>query len=132
MALVKIEGSELELDDSICKSDKSLKDALSPYYPAVSNADIKRETKGGRTVITVTKRAGSKGNFEEILCALESAPEWIHPALVLEVFNGGKARDCDVDEALISALNAEVDLNRIAGIVETAPAQGSHSIPEGF
>jgi hypothetical protein len=131
-AVVKIEGSELELDETICKSDKTLKEALSPYYPAVSNADIKREEKNGQTVITVTKRAGSKGAHGSIFGALDDAEEWIHPALVLEVEGWQGTRPADVDDALIKALNAEREIARAALVIEGAPAQASNQVPAGF
>lgn len=58
---VKIEGTELELEEKDCASDKKLRDALVPFYPAVANAKIERKTEKGKTTITVTKQAGNKG-----------------------------------------------------------------------
>lgn len=133
MALVKIEGSELELDDAICKSDKTLKDALSPYYPAVSNADIKREDRGGQTVITVTKRAGSKGSgLTGVFSSLDAVEEFIHPALRMECEGLQGLKPAEVDEALIQALNAEREISRAAAIIEEAQAQASGKVPQGF
>jgi hypothetical protein len=61
MAKVKIEGNTLDLPDEVANSNKSLIDALTPYYPAAANATIKREGKGAGMVVTVTKKAGTKG-----------------------------------------------------------------------
>jgi hypothetical protein len=49
------------LPADIAASDDLIRKALSPYYPDVANADIRRETKDGASVITVVKRAGPKG-----------------------------------------------------------------------
>lgn len=132
MAKVKIEGTELELDDAICKTDKSLKDALCPYYPAVANADIKRETKGDHTVITVTKRAGSKGNFAAVLSALNEAPESISPILELEVRGWKKAGKVVVDEALLQMLDDERHLAAVSKSLDHAEPQSSNALPTGF
>lgn len=62
MAKVKIEGNTLDLPDEIAKSNKSLLAALTPFYPAAANATIKREGKGDQMVVSVTKKAGTKGS----------------------------------------------------------------------
>lgn len=63
MITVNIEGQKIPLDESICKTDASLRDALSPYYPAVTNAKITRnkDKEGNLTTIDVVKQAGTKG-----------------------------------------------------------------------
>lgn len=132
MALVKVEGTELELDDSICKTDKSLKDALLPFYPAVANADVKREQKGDKTVITVTKRAGSKGARGPMIESLDAAQEWIHPALALSVSDPRKVKGADVDKALEEAMEAESQMARAARVLDEAAHVSSNTLPQGF
>ena len=64
MATVKLagDGQEMQLEESVAASDEQLKRILVLFYPDLSNADIRRETdKEGRMVVTVVKRAGSKG-----------------------------------------------------------------------
>ena len=55
------EGQDISLPADIAASDDLIRKALSPFYPDVANADIRRETKDGASVITVVKRAGPKG-----------------------------------------------------------------------
>ena len=55
------EGQDVPLPADIAASDDLIRKALSPFYPDVANAEIKRETKDGASVITVVKRAGPKG-----------------------------------------------------------------------
>jgi hypothetical protein len=132
MATVKIDGSEMELPDEICKTDKSLKDALTPFYPGAANSDVKRETKDGHTVITVTKRAGSKGGFESVFDALDRAPEWIHPALRYDVAGWRKGDGARVEEAMLDALTAVPRVGRIVRVLDAATPQASLTVPEGF
>ncbi len=96
MALIRItsDGVEFEIPDEIAEVDRLIREALAPYYADMANADIKRTDKNGRaitdengrTVIEVTKRAGTKGakgNIFEVIDALLAAPEEINPALVV-------------------------------------------------
>lgn len=131
MALVKIEGSDLDLDDSICKTDKGLKDALAPFYPAVANADIKRETKGEQMVITVTKRAGSKG-CAEVVNALDAAPETICTVLLLALRGSHKAEMQEVDQVILDALEAEQSVQRTLNTLDEAAPQAMDAVPVGF
>jgi hypothetical protein len=57
---VLIEGQTILLPKSIAASDETLKRALAPFYPGVSNATIQRDEKTGK--IEIIKRAGTKGN----------------------------------------------------------------------
>lgn len=131
MATVKIEGSELELDDAICKTDKGLKDALAPYYPAVANASIKRETKGEETIITVTKQAGSKGHADAVTQALDNAPEAISELLIIETGRKRVNRKA-MDEAMVQALDDEVEIDRAGRALSLAKPQSAFAVPTGF
>ncbi len=55
------EGQDVPLPADVAASDDLIRKALSPFYPDVASADIRRETKHGVSVITVVKRAGPKG-----------------------------------------------------------------------
>jgi len=55
------EGQDVSLPADIAASDDLIRKALSPFYPDVANADIRRQSKGGVDSITVIKRAGPKG-----------------------------------------------------------------------
>lgn len=73
-------GQSLLIEDRIARDDTLLRQALAIVYPGAANADIKREEKNGELVVTVIKRAGSKGNP---LAVLMAAPEEVNPALLL-------------------------------------------------
>jgi hypothetical protein len=85
MALVKIttEGSEFQLSDEIAGNNEKLREALSPFYPELANAEIERELVDGTWIVKVTKRAGTKGSGSSpVLRVLMAAREEINPALV--------------------------------------------------
>jgi hypothetical protein len=87
MALIKIttDGREFELNDDIAGNNEKLREALSPFYPELANADIDRELVDGVWIVKVTKRAGTKGaGNSTVIFALAAAPEEINPALVLQ------------------------------------------------
>jgi hypothetical protein len=60
-AAIKIEGQEFELEEVLAKDDKMLKTILQPHYSSVENASITRETKDGKLIVTIVKRAQHKG-----------------------------------------------------------------------
>jgi hypothetical protein len=93
MALVKLEGQDIPLDDALAGDDNLTRKALTPFYAEVANAQIKRETKEGQMIVTVVKRAGPKGTRSTIgstLAALTAAASHVNPALqlYLEFTNG--------------------------------------------
>ena len=55
------EGQDVSLPADIAASDDLIRKALSPFYPDVATAQIRRESHGGVDSITVIKRAGPKG-----------------------------------------------------------------------
>lgn len=92
MALVKLEGQDIPLDDALAGDDNLTRKALTPFYADVANAQIKRETKDGQMIVTVVKRAGPKGThlIGNALAALTAAPSHMNSALqlYLELANG--------------------------------------------
>lgn len=60
-ATIKIEGQEFELETVLAQDDKMLKTILQPHYSSVENANITRETKDGKLIVTIVKRAQHKG-----------------------------------------------------------------------
>ena len=58
---VLIEGQTILLPKNIAANDETLKRALAPFYPGVSNSTIKRDEKTGK--IEIIKRAGTKGGL---------------------------------------------------------------------
>lgn len=132
MATVKVEGTSLEMPDEICRTNKSLTDALITFYPGVANAEFKRETKGDETIITVTKKAGTKGGFAHVIRALDEAPESISPVLMLEASQPAKLTTKQLDDALLRSLEDEAEILRIANDLDRAEAQAASIRPVGF
>lgn len=132
MAKVLVEGNEIDLPDDICKADESLKNALLPFYPAVSNASIKRKTEGGVLTITVTKKAGSKGITDPILRALDAAPETISSILLLEAQGCERAKAMQIDEAVFQMFRDEAEVKRITAALDHTSAQNANEVPPGF
>ncbi len=134
MAKVKIEGNTLDLPDDIAKSNKSLTDALTPFYPAAANATITREEKKGQEmIVTVTKKAGTKGAERQgaVITALDAAPEELSAILAIEA-RGKRVTHVALDEALMKAMDEEREIERVITAIangETLPAQ---MVPVGF
>jgi hypothetical protein len=87
MALIKIttDGSEFEVADEIARDDQRLREALTPFYPELANAEITRSEQEGKLIVTMVKRAGTKGSgFADVLAVLRDSPEEFNPALVLQ------------------------------------------------
>lgn len=61
MAIIKIEGQDLELEAALAEDDKMLKAVLQPYYSSVENATITRDVKEGKLTVTIVKKAQHKG-----------------------------------------------------------------------
>ncbi|MBD0264585.1 MAG: hypothetical protein ICV78_18225 [Tolypothrix sp. Co-bin9] len=84
MALIKIDGQEIVLEDSIAKDDTALRNALTPFFPQLANAEISRQTDGeGLMTVRLIKKAGPKGNIQRVISDLQSAPEFLNPAIEL-------------------------------------------------
>lgn len=60
-ATIKIEGQEFELETVLAQDDKMLITVLQPHFSSVENANITRETKDGKLIVTIVKRAQHKG-----------------------------------------------------------------------
>jgi hypothetical protein len=127
---VKIDQQELTLPDDVCSSDKKLRDALVQFYPGAANSDVKRDEKA-RT-ITVTKRAGSKGGYENAVATLDRAPEWIHPALCLDQRGLGRFAGEALDGVTIHALEEAALFDRVTEVLDGADAQPTPYVPKGF
>lgn len=144
MALIKIDGAEMPLDDAIAKDDATLKQALAPFYPGVANSDIKRATENGQMVVTIVKRAGSKGGFVPIIEALKAAPEHINPGILLayDLRRRESAGSLDlpaimelggvVEKAVKVGGQEEEQVEKALALLHKAPPSASTSRPIGF
>lgn len=140
MFTIKIEGTEIPMEAEMCKTDETLKAALAPFYPAVTNADIKR----AGNVITITKRAGSKGAVSDVVASLGAAPEEINAALSLarrvqqldespgisfsEIMLMQKEIEAAIEEGRAGVEQVESALR----VLHHAEAVSSSTVPTGF
>lgn len=60
-ATIKIEGQVFELETVLAQDDKMLKTVLQPHFSSVENANITREVKNGKLIVSIVKRAQHKG-----------------------------------------------------------------------
>ena len=99
--VVVVDNQEIPLDAETAASDHEIRQALRWCYPEIANATINRRTEGEREIITVIKRAGTKGTaagdviekaefnalrsarrtLEDVCSELRRAPEDINPAV---------------------------------------------------
>ena len=83
MVILKIDGQELELDETIAASDELLRQGLAPFYPFMQNALIERKTdQDGQLVIEVVKQAGTKGAITPLSVLIDTKEE-VNPAIAL-------------------------------------------------
>lgn len=60
-ATIKIEGQEFEIEAAVVQDDKLLKTILQPHFASVENANITRDVKEGKLIVTIVKKAQHKG-----------------------------------------------------------------------
>lgn len=84
-ATVRFEGQEFLLSNDIANDDAKLRNALQPVFQEAATAEIHRTTEDGRSVVFLTRKAGTKGagarTQERVLEALATAPESMNPAI---------------------------------------------------
>ena len=61
-AMIKIEGQEFEIEADLVQDDKLLKTILQPHFASVENANITRDVKEGKLIVTIVKKAQHKGS----------------------------------------------------------------------
>ena len=61
-ATIKIEGQEFEIEADLVQDDKLLKTILQPHFASVENANITRDVKEGKLIVTIVKEAQHKGS----------------------------------------------------------------------
>ncbi len=83
MIQVAIDGQNFPLPDEIGAKDELVRAALAPFVPWIVNAQIQRKEEGGNTLVTVIKRADTKGSAGNVPEALIAAPQQRNPAIEL-------------------------------------------------
>lgn len=132
---VKIEGTTLDLDEEVCKTDASLRKALTQFYPGAANSTIERKKVDGAEVITVTKKAGGKGSDTadqlRVLKTFRATPEQINPIILLEQLTKDPP-DGRTDNLLFQMLDDEQDVRSAARSLSFAEPVASTRVPKGF
>jgi hypothetical protein len=145
MALVIVDQHTLTLPDDITANDQLIRQALSPYYPDLAHADIKRQRQAdGTETISVMKQAGPKGT-SHILTVLENAPRCMNPAMAcyLELERQGHwAHPLPAEDVLVQHRRIGVavtegeheanDVERLRQNLLALSAVPAHDIPPGF
>ncbi len=83
MIQVANDGQNFPLPDEIGAKDELVRAALAPFVPWIVNAQIQRKEEGGNTLVTVIKRADTKGSAGNVMDALIAAPQQRNPAIEL-------------------------------------------------
>jgi hypothetical protein len=113
MATIRIEGQTIKGDavgitDEIANDDELLKAALAPTWPDVRTATITRTggTDGKELVVSVVKKAGTKGALIERLLA---APNSKNPAVEMSQRLREMASAGELDPERVKALMPEIE-----------------------
>lgn len=108
-----IDGDRVGISEEIANNDDLLKAALAPTWPDVRTATLKRErAKDGSLVVTVTKRAGTKGALIERLFA---APAGVNPAIEMSARIAGLAKAGQLDSERIQELLPQIEFAAVQG-----------------
>ncbi|MCS6327810.1 MAG: hypothetical protein H8K06_12070 [Nitrospira sp.] len=84
MVTLHLEGQEIQLPPEIAVSDDAVRKAIAPLFPQAAHATIQRTTDtDGKTTIKLTKQAGTKGTYHDILRHLTECPRHVNPAVAL-------------------------------------------------
>lgn len=141
MAKVKIEGQTLEIDDEIAQDDDLLRAALQATWPDAKTAQFSRSKAGDKLTVTVTKKAGTKGN---LIDAFLSAQEGVNPAIAMsrriaEMQRAGELgpeRIAELMPEVVGAADrAERDLSATRATLrelQASPASAAGATPLGF
>jgi len=148
MATIKIEGQTIKGDavgitDEIANDDELLKAALAPTWPDARTATFKRDggTDGKELVVTVQKKAGTKGALIEVLLA---AHDGVNPAVEMSKRVAAMAMAGQLDPARVQEMMPEIqraadmgerDLDAASaalGSLRDAGAIASKEVPFGF
>ncbi len=142
-ALIRLEGQLIPVEDAIAADDELIKKALLPFYPEVGNALISRTQEDGQTVVSVLKRAGTKGvtPFEVLI----AAPESVNPAIALawelkRLEAKGELEDPavllqyskQIDQAIEQGKNEASDVAHSRAKLQTACPKTSTAVVVGF
>lgn len=142
MIQVQIDGQDFRLPDEIGAKDELVRAALAPFVPWIVNAQIQRREEGGNTLVTVIKRADTKGSVGAVVEALIAAPQQMNPAIELwtklqqEVKLDNPGAMIEWQPAIAEAIQAgERDIETIHAsllyLAECAPVPASR-VPLGF
>lgn len=110
--VVKIEGQDIPVDETIGASDETVKRALAPFFPDAANALITRTAKDDVTTITVVKRAGPKGASNQTpLTHLLNCPGGKNPVIALyeEIAGADGNAVMPSDPEQILGVNSRID-----------------------
>ncbi|MFB2920369.1 hypothetical protein [Aerosakkonema funiforme] len=78
--ILKLEGQDIPLSPEVAASEQTIRNAIAPFFPDATTAEIKREEADGITVIRLAKKAGTKGN---VMKNLATAENQLNPAIAL-------------------------------------------------
>lgn len=142
--LIKMpDGQSFELDDAIAADDTILRDALRAAYPDAATADLKRTEQNGQKVVTVVKKAGTKGGLDTVVEALAAAKSFTNPAvamhqrvtIVLQQPDSVQTiltMRAEIEQAVEAGDKAVRQVKAALGLLCRADPIASSTIPTGF
>lgn len=141
--ILMIEGQEIPIADEVAASDQILRDAITPFYPEIANAEITREEKDGITQIRMVKKAGTKG-VGDILQTLIDSEHQFNPALILSwqikmleiqgclnIENLILVQD-ELEKAITTGREWHIELEKSLHLLQQSPPIPSQRIITGF
>lgn len=162
-AVLRIDGQERPIDEALVTSQDNyakLRKIMARFFPLIGNASISHKKEGETTVVTVVKRADSKGRKEKrarrsgeshqsavmrmIIRNLDEAPPEENPALVyaralrLKLAAGRvsvsqlRTRRQGIDQVIKTGEEESVCIKSIVNKLDAAAPIASSVVPVGF
>ncbi|AFZ28592.1 hypothetical protein Cylst_6373 (plasmid) [Cylindrospermum stagnale PCC 7417] len=141
--ILMIEGQEIPIAEEVAANDQILRDAITPFYPEIANAEITREEKNGITQIRMVKKAGTKG-VGDILQTLIDSEHQFNPALILSwqikmleiqgclnIENLILVQD-ELEKAITTGREWQIELEKSLHLLQQFPPIPSQKIITGF
>jgi hypothetical protein len=140
MAEVRLDGQVFSLPDDIAADDAKLRATLVSVSPAAATAEIVRAQEGDKKVVTIVKKAGTKGGaVDQVVAALGRVPTRLAPVFDLlerstpAAFAAGVVpTDDEISGAVEAARSEQTAISVVVRDLCDSAVAASPSVPVGF
>ncbi|MCC6743629.1 MAG: hypothetical protein IT175_07175 [Acidobacteria bacterium] len=140
MAEIRIEGQVFTLGDDIAADDAKLRATLVAVSPIAATCEILRAREGDKLVVTLVKKAGTKGGGVDVLVdALRSTPTHLLAVFAIAELTspaalaaGDSPTQDAIEQAVAGARSEATAIRAVVHKLAAAPATAARATPTGF